>query len=252
MSRLVVDALKKTYRSTRGAKVVGLDNVSLSIDPGEILALLGISGCGKTTLAHCLLRFTRPDSGQIRLGDQDVLGAKGVALQTLRRRMQLVPQDALEALSPRRSIGQSLTEPLAFHRLVPRGQLETRLGALLAQVELSQELLRRYPHELSGGQRQRVVIARALSVQPEVLVLDEATSSLDASVQAAVLRLLLRLRAEHRFATLFITHDPLLAAAVADRIAVMEDGRIVETGSANEVASAAKTESARALFASVS
>jgi peptide/nickel transport system ATP-binding protein len=226
---------------TRGGQVArALDGVDLEVGAGEIVALVGESGSGKTTVARTLLGLERPASGQVVL-DGEPLGYSTRALRSLRRRVQMVLQDPSGALNPRQTVYESVAEGLRLHGIVaqdPQRRTETELvAAAMASAGLRppEGLFLRYPHELSGGQRQRVLIAGALAVGPELLVADEPVSSLDASIRGEILALLLRLREELGLGVLVVTHDLGLAWNIADRIAVMYLGRIVETGPAEEV-----------------
>ncbi len=212
-----------------------LDGVSLTIRRGETLGLIGESGSGKSTLGRALLRL-EPSSGSIRFEDRDLQRLSTAQLRPLRRDLQIVFQDPFSSLSPRRTIGDIVGEGLAIHcpALTPEARAE-RAAAALAEVGLPQAFVHRLPHELSGGQRQRVAIARAIILQPRLVVLDEPTSALDRSVQADVLRLLRTLQSERNLAYLFITHDLGVVRAMASRVAVMKDGRIIETGATDSV-----------------
>ncbi len=209
-------------------------DVSFHIDPGETLALVGESGCGKSTVGRLVLRLLDPTAGRIELDGQDIALAHGAILRELRRRMQIVFQDPLGALNPRISVGNSIMEPLVVQG-VPKEQRLTRLAELLAEVELPQEAARRFPHEFSGGQRQRIVIARALALKPALIVADEPVSALDASIQSQILMLFKRLQREHGLAYLFISHDLAVVRFLAQRIAVMYLGEIVELAPAAEL-----------------
>jgi oligopeptide/dipeptide ABC transporter ATP-binding protein len=217
----------------RGRPVPALravDGVSLSVRRGETLGMVGESGCGKSTLARCLVRLHEPDSGTIRLEGHDALALTGAARRTYNRRVQMVFQDPYGSLNPRLRVGDALAEALSVHRVVERAAVPGRVRALLDLVHLPQDAAGRYPHEFSGGQRQRVGIARALAVEPALVIADEPVSALDVSVQAQIVNLLLELQERLGLALLFITHDLRLVRHIAHRTAVMYLGRIVETG----------------------
>ena len=216
-----------------GQKLRAVDGVSLTIAPGESLGLVGESGSGKSTLARATVGLVAPSGGTIRIFGHDpgLLGGT----RTMARLVQMVFQDAAGSLNPRLPIAQILAEPLAVHDLCPPSRHRARALRLLEEVGLTAAHLDRYPHQLSGGQRQRVAIARALAVDPRLLVCDEPVSALDMTVQAQVLDLLGRIRAERGLALLFIGHDLEAVGAVSERIAVMKDGRVVEIGTADEV-----------------
>jgi peptide/nickel transport system ATP-binding protein len=218
-----------------GATAPVLDGVDLAIEPGETLALVGGSGSGKTTLARLIVRLMEPDAGTIRFAGQDLLALSGRALRRVRPRIQLVFQDPLGALNPRATVARLLADPFRIHDLVRRRDRSAAVLALLARVGLGPSLLDRHPHELSGGQRQRVLIARALATRPRLILLDEPVSALDVSIRAQILNLLRDIQAEDGPAYLFIAHDLAVVRAVAQRVAVMHEGRIVETGSTEAV-----------------
>lgn len=204
--------------------------MDLTLYQGETLALVGESGCGKSTLARLLLGLLTPTQGQVLFDGQDLSALSPKALRTLRRQFQPVFQDAAGALNPRRRVGALVAEPLRIHKLCPRDALPERAAALLALVGLPPELLSRYPHQLSGGQRQRVVLARALALEPRLLVCDEPVSALDVSVQAQMLNLLAQLQRRRGLTYLFISHDLGVVRHSADRVAVMFLGRLCELG----------------------
>ncbi len=224
-----VTDLVRHYR-TRDGLVRAVDGVSFSVARGETLGLVGESGCGKSTTARLLVRLERPTAGRIVLDGTDLTSLRGAALRRMRRRIQLVFQDPYGSLNPRRGVAATLGEVLRVHRLASGPAVARRVGELLDMVGLPNSVAERYPHQLSGGQRQRVGIARALAVEPEVLVLDEPVSALDVSVRAEVMNLLTTLRTELGLTYLFISHDLGMVRHLSDRIAVMYLGRIVETG----------------------
>jgi len=207
-----------------------VDGVSLQVSRGETLGIVGESGCGKSTLARCLVRLHEPDAGAIRLDGQDVLALSGTARRAYNRQVQMVFQDPQGSLNPRMTVGDALSEALRVHRVVERPAIPDRVQALLDLVHLPGDAAGRYPHEFSGGQRQRIGIARALAVEPAVIIADEPVSALDVSVQAQIVNLLLELQGRLGLALLFITHDLRLVRHVAHRVAVMYLGRVVETG----------------------
>ena len=233
---LEIEVLSKTFTQRQGwfrppRQVVAADALSLTLAAGETVAVVGESGSGKSTLGQMILRLVEPDSGRVTFEGRDLLTLRGEALRAARRHIQIVFQDPFAALNPRQRIGDAIARgPMAYG--VPRDQAVTEARALLDRVGLKASALDRFPHEFSGGQRQRICIARALALKPRILVADEAVSALDVSVQARVLDLLAELRAEYNLAMLFITHDLRIAARIADRVAVMQRGRIVEAGPA--------------------
>ena len=204
--------------------------MSLTLRRGETLGIVGESGCGKSTLARLLVRLEDPSSGRIELDGVDVTGLGHGALAGFRRRVQLVFQDPYASLNPRITVGRTLEEVLVVHRLGARDQRRRRVAELLDLVGLAERFAGRYPHQLSGGQRQRVGIARALAVEPEIIVLDEPLSALDVSVQSGIMNLLTELREELGVSYVFISHDLGMVRHISHRIAVMYLGRVVELG----------------------
>ncbi|MDN4483686.1 ABC transporter ATP-binding protein [Demequina lignilytica] len=234
-----VKDLRKTYSIRRGSfksePLHAVDGISFDIHKGTTLALVGESGSGKSTAARLVLGLEPPSGGDITVGGQSMAKASAKQLFDLRRRMQVVFQDPYASLDPQRSIGAIIAEPLKVHKVGDRASRHARVEELLEQVALPAELAHRYPNELSGGQRQRVAIARALALKPEVVVLDEAVSALDVLVQAQILQLLADLQEELGLTYLFITHDLAVVRVVADSVAVMERGKIVEAGSTDDI-----------------
>jgi len=233
MSLLEVEGLTKHYPVRQGillAREVGVvravDGVSFRLDRGETLALVGESGCGKSTTARLVLRLIEPTAGTVRFDGVEVAGA---ALRTLRRRVQVVFQDPYASLNPRLRVGDTIAEPMEVHRIGDAASRAARVRELLSLVGLAPYHAQRYPHEFSGGQRQRIGIARALAVQPDLIVCDEPVSALDVSIQAQVVNLLKDLQQRFGLSYLFIAHDLAVVRHMADRVAVMYLGQIVET-----------------------
>jgi oligopeptide transport system ATP-binding protein len=252
--------LRKTYRrggtvfspATGGARFTAVDGVSFSVSRGETFAVVGESGCGKTTLARLLLRLIDPDSGEIRFEGRELLKQRGKELRAQRRQMQMVFQDPFASLNPRMSVGEIVAEPLAIHEPgLSRTQRLERAAAILGRVGLKEDAMRRYPHEFSGGQRQRMGIARALILQPKLIVADEPVSALDVSVGAQVILLLQELQREFALTYVFISHSLPVVAQVATRIAVMRAGQFLEVGEADQVLHQPKNGYTRELLAAV-
>jgi peptide/nickel transport system ATP-binding protein/oligopeptide transport system ATP-binding protein len=229
-------------------KVQAVSDVDLQVYPGETLGVVGESGCGKSTLGRMLVSLITPTAGRVLLDGRPVGDYPN---KELRRRVQIVFQDPYASLNPRMTIGEVLAEPLKVHQGLSRSEAAPTVAELLATVGLSPEHESRYPHEFSGGQRQRVGIARALVVEPDVIVLDEPVSALDVSIQAGIVNLLRRLQAERGLSYLFIAHDLAVVRHISDRVAVMYLGRIVESGSRADIYLRPRHPYTRALLSAV-
>ncbi len=236
-SRFLLEAvdLKKVYRSQSGEDFTAVNSLSLSVRTGEIFGVVGESGSGKSTLARMLLRLIDPTSGDVIFDGENISGLSEKALRAMRRHMQFVFQNPHSALNGRHTIGDAIGEPLRLQTKMGRREIEARIEALLDIVQLPRLFKYRYPHELSGGQKQRVCIARAIALNPRLLVLDEPTSALDISVQAQVLEFLQQLRAEMNLTYVFISHNLAVIRQICDRTIVMKHGEIVEQGETEQI-----------------
>jgi oligopeptide/dipeptide ABC transporter ATP-binding protein len=232
---LEVSGLTKSYPGPRGTSVKAVDGVSLSLRRGEVLGIVGESGCGKSTLGRAILRLIEPNGGRVLFEGEDLLALNARAMKQRRRDLQIVFQDPFGSLNPRHKVGEIVREPLDVHRIGTRRERAARVAELLDLVGLPPETAGRYPHEFSGGQRQRIAIARALALEPKLIVADEPVSALDVSIQSQIINLIAELRARLGLSILFISHDLSVIRHVSDRIAVMYLGRIVEIGPAAEV-----------------
>ncbi|UFN48323.1 ATP-binding cassette domain-containing protein [Roseomonas sp. OT10] len=241
-------SLAEVIRGAPGPAVRALAGVSIALNRGETLAVVGESGCGKSTLARALVRLIDLDSGQIDFEGQDVRRLAGEALRRFNRRVQMVFQDPYGSLNPRMTVGETLAEALRVHRMVPPAGIAGRVAELLSLVRLPADAAGRLPHEFSGGQRQRIAIARALAVEPEVLIADEIVSALDVSVQAQILNLLLDMQERLNLSILFVSHDLRVVRHLAHQVAVMYLGRVVELGPADAIFDRPKHPYTRALL----
>jgi peptide/nickel transport system ATP-binding protein/oligopeptide transport system ATP-binding protein len=231
--------------------VKAVDGVSFSVEAGKTLALVGESGCGKSTVSRLVLRLIEPDAGRIRFEGRDLLALDANALRSFRRDAQIIFQDPYASLNPRMTVSQILTEPLGLHDLVPPPRRRERVEELLRLVGLEPRFARRYPHEFSGGQRQRIAIARALAVEPKLIICDEPVSALDVSIRSQILNLLRDLQDRLGLAYIFVSHDLAVVKHIADRVAVMNLGGIVETAEAQALFAAPRHPYSRALLSAI-
>lgn len=259
-SKTLVDIrdLKMHFPLTRGIvlqRVIGyvraVDGVSFSIERGQTLGLVGESGSGKTTIGRTIVRLYKPTSGQILFDNVDLAALNGEALRQTRQRVQMIFQDPFASLNPRFTIGSLIAEPMHIYHVGSNSEIRERTAELLRVVGLRSEYIDRYPHEFSGGQRQRIAVARALSINPQFVIADEPVSALDVSVRAQVLNLLQRLQQQFNLTYLFVSHDLSVVRHVADRIAVMYLGKIVELSDRDELYAAPKHPYTKALLSAV-
>src|SRR5713226_6689126 len=255
---LEVRDLKMYFPLTRGVvlqRVVGhvraVDGISFSIERGQTLGLVGESGSGKTTIGRTIVRLYKPTAGQILFDGKDLAALSGEELRQERRRVQMIFQDPYASLNPRYTIGSLIAEPMHIFKVASRAEIRERTAELLRVVGLRPEYIDRYPHEFSGGQRQRIAVARALSINPEFVIADEPVSALDVSIRAQVLNLLQRLQRQFNLTYLFISHDLSVVRHVADRIAVMYLGKIVELSDRDELYRAPKHPYTKALLSAI-
>ena len=241
MALLEVKNLKKHFPIKKGilSRTVGhvraVDGISFTLKRGETLGLVGESGCGKTTVGRSIMRLIEPTSGQVNFNGQDLLGLCKEELRQVRASFQIIFQDPFSSLNPRMNVGQIIAEPIKNHLKEPRAEIKKRVAYLMEKVGLHPEQMNRYPHEFSGGQRQRIGIARALALNPLVIVCDEPVSALDVSIQAQVINLLAQLQEQMNLSYLFIAHDLSVVEHISDRIAVMYLGRFVELATDQEL-----------------
>ncbi len=242
--------ISKRFRSRQGV-MYAIDNVSFRLRAGEHLGIVGASGSGKSTVAKVVQRLMPATSGRILYAGRDVTGLRERQLRPLRRRIQSVSQNPYASLFPNKSIGQNIIEPMLLHRIGAARERQTAAMTLMEQVGVAQEQFYAFPHEISGGQQQRIAIARALALQPELLILDEAVSSLDVSIQAQILHLLVELQRQYSLTYLFVSHNLAVVRMICAQVAVMYLGRIVEFGPADEIFSRPSHPYTRALLAAV-
>ena len=257
MALLEVHNLVKHFPADRNwfgrptAFVKAVDGVSFQVDAGETLALVGESGCGKSTLGRLVLRLIEPDSGQIRFDGRDLLALNASDLRAFRRSAQLIFQDPYASLNPRMTVGQILSEPLRLHDLVPSSARRARVDDLLKVVGLEPRFVFRYPHEFSGGQRQRIAIARALAVEPKLIILDEPVAALDVSIRSQILNLLRDLQNRLGLSYIFVSHDLAVVKHIAARVAVMNLGTIVESADTHALFASPRHPYSRALLSAI-
>jgi oligopeptide/dipeptide ABC transporter ATP-binding protein len=257
MALLEVQNLVKHFVADRSvfgrptATVKAVDGVSFSVEAGKTLALVGESGCGKSTVSRLVLRLIKADAGSVSFEGRDLLALDANALRAFRRDAQIIFQDPYASLNPRMTVSQILSEPLALHDLVPRLRRRERVDELLRLVGLEPRFARRYPHEFSGGQRQRIAIARALAVEPKLIICDEPVSALDVSIRSQILNLLRDLQDRLGLAYIFVSHDLAVVKHIADRVAVMNLGVIVETAETQALFASPRHPYSRALLSAI-
>ena len=241
-------SLMRRLKGEPALHVHALNNVSLQVHRGETLGIVGESGCGKSTLARCLVRLHEADDGAVRFEGKDIAQLRGSDRRAFNRRVQMIFQDPYGSLNPRMTVSQILGEALSVHRMRPKAEIPGRIEELLELVRLPQDAATRYPHEFSGGQRQRIGIARALAVEPEVIVADELVSALDVSVQAQVVNLLLQLQEKLHLTVVFVAHDLRLVRHISHRVAVMYLGQVMEVSTSEALFTAPRHPYSKALL----
>ena len=243
--------IKKGLLSRTAGYVYAVDGVSITLKKGETLGIVGESGCGKTTTGLAVLRLIEPTAGTVRFGDTDITALNTPELRALKKEIQMIFQDPYSSLNPRMTVNKILMDPMEIHGMYPGTERKDRIAYLLEKVGLRPEQGRRYPHEFSGGQRQRIGIARALALNPQVIIGDEPVSALDVSIQAQIINLLIDLQQEFHLSYIIIAHDLAVVEHICDRIAVMYLGKVVETAAYNSVYADPKHPYTRALLSAI-
>ncbi|MBP1848644.1 ABC transporter ATP-binding protein [Rhizobium halophytocola] len=241
-------SLSRRLKGLPPISVKALNHVTLDVKRGETLGIVGESGCGKSTLARCMVRLYEPDGGAVRFEGKDISTLKGPERRAFNRRVQMIFQDPYGSLNPRMTVAQILGEALSVHRMRPKTEIPARIAELIELVRLPEDAAHRRPHEFSGGQRQRIGIARALAVEPEVIVADELVSALDVSVQAQVVNLLLQLQEKLKLTVVFVAHDLRLVRHISHRVAVMYLGQVMEIATAEALFTAPRHPYSKALL----
>ncbi|MBF0276591.1 MAG: ABC transporter ATP-binding protein [SAR324 cluster bacterium] len=232
-------------------RVHAVENVSFDIYPGETLALVGESGCGKSTIARSIMHLDKTSSGSIKFNGKETLGVSSRNLRTFQRNVQMVFQDPFSSLNPRMTVGKAIADPMIVNKIIPKDAIPQRVQELLERVDMEKDHMNRYPHAFSGGQRQRICIARVLGLDPKLIIADEAVASLDVTIQAKVINLLMDLQAELGISLLFISHDVAVVERIAHRVAVMYLGEIVEIGDRQSIFRNPRHSYTKKLFGSV-
>ena len=243
--------LKKTLTGKVTQELIAVDNVSFKLKPGETLGIVGESGCGKTTLGRAILKLHQPTSGKIIFEGQDITDFKSSQMREIRKKMQIIFQDPYSSLPPRSTVGGILSEPVMVHNIVPKAEVKDYVLDLMDKCGLRDYYYERYPHEFSGGQRQRICIARALSVNPKLVICDEPVSALDVSIQAQIINLLKKLQQDMNLTYMFISHDLSVVKFISDKIGVMYLGSMVEYGTKEEIFSNPLHPYTQALFSAI-